>query len=155
MRESLYWLAFQQVFTCSKLIYSSMALDGGLIREANNCSQWFFSLHSVASRPAWRNHYSLRRTAYCSYAKIDIALFLASFLPQHQVTHRPQTDLCHHLHWLSRSALFTWLSEFVVHGFTGLLFESFIYNLDWSFLSEQHWDQFGWTFENTDHFPVD
>ena len=47
------------------------------------------------------------------------------------------------------------LSEYVVHGWTGLLFESFIYNLDWSILSEQHWDQFGWTFENTDHFPVD
>ena len=32
-----------------QLIYSSMALDGGLIKEANNFSQWFFSLHYVAS----------------------------------------------------------------------------------------------------------
>ena len=63
--------------------------------------------------------------------------------------------LCHHLHWLSRSAVFTCLPGCVVHGCTGLLFESFIYNLDWPLLSEQHWDQFEWTFENTDHFPVD
>ena len=145
-----------------------MALDGGLIKEANNCSQWFFSLHSVASgleKPLLAGY----RTAHCSSATIVIALFLASFLPQHQhlsvvavlpglIPNDAQTTdrhLCHHLHWPSRSAVFTCLPEFVVHGCTGLLFESFIYNLNWSLLSEQHWEQFGWTFENTDHFPVD
>ena len=116
-----------------------MALDGGLIKVANNCSQWFYSLHSVAS--GLEKH---GRTAYCSSAIIVIALFLASFLPQHQhlsdvavlpglIPSDAQTTdrhLCHHLHWLSRSAVFTCLPEFVVHGCTGLLCESFICNLD-------------------------
>ena len=77
------------------------------------------------------------------------------------VIHEPLTQKDHRPTSLSSFALafqkrcLYLLSEFVVHGCTGLLFESFIYNLDWSLLSEQHWDQFGWTFENTDHFPVD
>ena len=93
-----------------------MALDGGLIKVANNCSQWFYSLHSVAS--GLEKH---GRTAYCSSAIIVIALFLASFLPQHQhlsdvallpgliPSDAQTTDRhpCHHLHWLSRGAVFT------------------------------------------------
>ena len=40
---------FETGFTCLKLIYSSIALDGRSIKEADGCSQWFFSLRSVAS----------------------------------------------------------------------------------------------------------
>ena len=47
MRASLN--LFKARFACSKLIYSSMALDGGSIREANDRSQWFLSLCSVTS----------------------------------------------------------------------------------------------------------
>ena len=116
-----------------------MALVGGLFKEANNCSQWFFSLHSVSVGSVGQPI-----VAPLGSAIIVIALFLASFLPQHQhlsdVAVLPglipndakTTDRhpCHHLHWLSRSAVFTCLPEFVLHGCTGLLFESFIYNLD-------------------------
>ena len=47
MRESLNLLSTG--FTCLKLIYSSIALDGGTINEADGCSQWFLSLCSVVS----------------------------------------------------------------------------------------------------------
>ena len=32
-----------------------MALDGGLIKEADGCPQWFLSLRSVASAPRAQN----------------------------------------------------------------------------------------------------
>ena len=62
--------------------------------------------------------------------------------------------LCRLLHWLSKSAVFTCLPEFEVPGCTGLLFESFIQNLHRLRLWHQHWDQFGWTLENTDPFRL-
>ena len=39
MRESLNLITS---FTFPKLIYSSVALDGGSIKEANSCLQWYF-----------------------------------------------------------------------------------------------------------------
>ena len=90
------------------------------------------------------------RHATCAFS--ILTLFLASlsslFIPRHQHlpdvagqpgliptdtvssslvlgTERP-TFLSPFVQWLSRSAVFTRLSEFVVHGCTGLLFERFI-----------------------------
>ena len=144
-----------------------MALEGGLIKEANNCSQWFFSLHSVAS--------GLEKPLL---ADIVIALFLASFLPQHQhlsdVAVLPglipndakTTDRhpCHHLHCLSRSAVFTCLSEFVVHGCTGLLFKVlFITWIDHFFQNStenssmdvwKHWSLSGWLTFSIGQYPA-
>ena len=66
--------ARRQVFTRSKLIYSSVALDGGLIKEANNCS---------SLRYFWPPFFLSTNTS-------PTLLCCQALFP---VTHRPQTDI--------------------------------------------------------------
>ena len=70
-----------------------MALDGGLIKEANNCSQWFFSLHSVASDLEKPLLASLRYFWPPFFLSTNTSLTLLCCQALFPMTHRPQTDI--------------------------------------------------------------
>ena len=73
---------FETGFTCLKLIYSSIALDGGSVKEADGYSQRFLFLRSVASvleKPMlagyWRTGRSNRHHSLTSSIKREIRHF--------------------------------------------------------------------------------
>ena len=102
MRES--WLFFKTFFTGSKLIHSFMAKDGGSIREANVCSQWFISFQSTVpsglEKPLLAGYIITVRdvlsgweTNLCRHSRFSRQWKVWKDCRMHVVDHKKQIDL--------------------------------------------------------------
>jgi len=79
-------------------MYSSIALDGGSIKEADGCSQWFLSLRSVASgleKPLLAGYYNLKCLDNSYYFSLLSAERFRQIIHTTQETHGLLTQRFH------------------------------------------------------------